>query len=261
MTSKPEKFLFDLNIFDEPEEDEEEIIEEDLPPPPPTFSEEELEAAKEAARKEGAEQARIEAMQCIEKQTESYVSQFAQQLQQIIAREEARARQYEVESCRLAEAIFETLFPELKAEGGLKDVQALIEKTIQNSVVPGTIKIEVVEAYIKPLESYLQNVLPNHPYKLTEAKDLSEGDVRFGWESGGAKRSLSEIAEQIRSEFAQTLADRPGLGDNGKNAAPDPALSDQNAQDEDQVAHKSDETSDDAEEITPEPQKKGETDE
>lgn len=230
---KAKKFLFDRHIFDEDATpDEPEIDEADLepppPPPPPTFSEDEL----NAARASSYEQGRSDAVAAEKASREQYIAEQLSHIEtafkNLASAEKTRIAAYEAESLRLAQAIFERLFPGLNEKNGLSEIQRVIRSVLESQSDQPEIIIDVHhddEGDIRVLIEHLRETLHLAGRITVQGQDgLGKGDCRLRWKDGGAERSATRLAARIERVLKEMLADRPLLHDNEKddgNNAPD----------------------------------------
>ena len=219
---KPQKFFFDQNCFDD--DYVEEIIPEE--PPPPTFSEDELEAARREGYDRGRREATAEAQASREKHIATLLETISNHFQTLFTAEAQRAALYEAEAVALARAIFVKLFPALNERGGLSEIEAVIDKVLENQPQQHEIVIEVHPDYADSIEQRLDALrvlLPNGAQiSVTGRDNLGPGDCRMLWDHGGGGRDATSLAQEIHSQLEHMLADRPVLHDNGEEgAAPD----------------------------------------
>lgn len=219
-TAQPRKFLFDTHNFDDHAVEEEEIIEEEPPPPPPppTFSEEELAQAKEEAFAAGKREAEAAALASREQFVAGLLDKIAGNFTSLFAAEEARSAEYEAEAVHLAGIIFQKLFPGLNERLGLAEIERTIARVLEGHREQPRILIEVHPDYVEDIEKSTQKVIDGlhgaGACTVAGAADLGKGDCRLQWESGGAQRSATRLAQEIEKELAQVLADKPRLHDN-----------------------------------------------
>ena len=213
---KEKKFLFDNIHFDEPEE--EEIVEQE-PPPPPSFSEEELSEARRDSFEHGKREGLNEAHKSFEKQTEVLLEMIARDIQTLFQEEDQRARLYEAEAVRLADAIFKKLFPALNERHGLDEIHNIIETIVTAQPEAPEIILYVAADFT---EKVAQHVAENTHIQslsgtITVKADpkLEAGDCRLSWKDGGGLRDISRLSSQIAKEIEVLLADAPVNKDNG----------------------------------------------
>ena len=118
------KFLFNLNNFDEPDD---QAPEEDQAP---SYTEEELEAAKEAAYNQGKQAGVQEEKESREQQVAQLLGQITQTFQTLITAEGYREQRYEEESLRLLYSALRNLFPALNKRLGTKEIEDMIERIV-----------------------------------------------------------------------------------------------------------------------------------
>ena len=213
---KEKKFLFDNIHFDEPEE--EEIVEEE-PPPPPTFSEEELAESRRESFENGKREGINEAHKSFEKQTEVLLEMISRDIQTLFQEEDQRARLYEAEAVRLADAIFKKLFPSLNERHGLDEIHNIIETIVTANPEAPEITLFVAPDFADKVaqhvaeNSHIQSL--NGTITVKADPKLEAGDCRMSWKDGGGLRDISRLSSQIAKEIEVLLADAPVNKDNG----------------------------------------------
>ncbi len=210
------KFLFDVNNFDEPD-----APDPDAPPPPPLFNQGELDGARLAAFEEGRKAGHAEAEASREKFVSSLIQTIAMNFQALFDAEKNRAAQYEGEVLTVARAIFEKLFPALNERHGLDEVNAAIAAVLDNHRALREILIEVNSEFVNDIKIVADTVLKAihgaGAVTVIANDSLARGDCRMTWNDGGAERSATALAAEIRKTLDEALADRPRLQDNRKD--------------------------------------------
>lgn len=219
-TTKPEKYYFDLHIFDEPEadeqqEEEDKKQEEEAEPPPPTYSQEELDEAREQGRVQGKQEGRDEAYNQLEASMNKTLEALGDELQKLKIREETRERAYEKEVLDLVRKLLDTLFPRLAHHYGREEMLHFIHEVVRGNGDETKIRIDVSQQEHEKLQPYIQNYAPEGLLEVREAEDLAVGDCRIEWRDGGAVRDQSAQLEAIRTHFDAILAED---GDNVHNS-------------------------------------------
>jgi len=207
------KFLFDVNNFDEPD-----APDPDAPPPPPTFSEEELAGARKIAFEEGRKTGLGEAAASREKTVSALIQTIAGHFTTLFDAEKERAARFEAEVLLLTKAIFEKLFPALNEAHGLDEVNRVIASVLENQRHQREIVIEVNAEFVNDISALSEHIvksLHGAGAVTVAANDfLARGDCRMNWNDGGAERSATTLATEIRKTLDEALAGRPGLRDN-----------------------------------------------
>lgn len=213
MSNTNNKFLFDLNKFDEPDEPEieEVLIEEEIEPPPPTFSEDELEAAKAVAFTKGKSEGIQEERAKREQELTDILGAISENFSTIFASEVYREKAYEQEAIKLALQIVELLAPVLQDKLG----DEALKETIVNSILAQTkqseIIIEVAESVkdeITVLLEKLSEQNENSPrFKVKGRDDLTSGSCELSWKDGGMVRNPLKTAADIQNALMELLND------------------------------------------------------
>jgi flagellar assembly protein FliH len=213
--TKSNKFLFDLNNFDAPEE--EEIIEneeeiEELEPPPPTFSEEELETAKAvshaAGRSEGIKEERARREQFVAESLKTITDNFST----LFAAEIYREKQYEEESLKLALQIIDMVAPSLSSRLGYEALKQTLKDVIKSQSEQSEIIIEVNPEYAADIDSLMEDMWTdkeNAPrYKILADSGLEKGACKLSWKDGGMIRDPAKTANDIKTSIEDLLVEQ-----------------------------------------------------
>ncbi len=213
------KFLFDIHNFDENEKD----IDVEVEPPPLVFSQEELAAAKMAAYQQGKKDGFAESQASFEKQVLDILAMIRTNFSILFDEEERRGRLFEKESIQLAYTIFAKAFPALNEKYGLEEVRSVLQKAIETVREQPEITIDIPTAYVEAVQQHVDEILRHHggPRCIIKGNDnLSAGQCRMAWLNGTAARDGALLAEQIRTQIEQVLADKAILADNESGALP-----------------------------------------
>lgn len=215
------KFLFDVNIFDEP--DEPEVPAEPPPPPPPTFSEAQLEAARNAAFEEGRKKGIEEERASRDEKLAMLMGQISASMQTLFASEQAREKLYEAEAVKLAEAVFAQLFPLYNAQKGFDEMTAVLTDTIQRQEGQAEILVEVAPCQKEGIEAHIKTLTRQGgktAFTVSADESLEEGQCRLSWSHGGALHNAPAMAEQIRAILEETLANNGVNSHDSENSIP-----------------------------------------
>jgi flagellar assembly protein FliH len=208
------KFMFDINDFNDDVEEEEE---EEVEPPPPTFSEEELANAKQKSYDDGFKRAAHEAEQSREKQVSEYCGLITQHVTDLFSQEEERVKIYETEAVKLSEAIFKQIFPVMNAQHGLEEIKAVIVDVLERHYENPSITITVPDEYLGDIDEFLKTRLDDALAKritVNSNDKLGLSDCKVSWNNGGARRSATIMAENIKQQLQQMLAEQSDITHN-----------------------------------------------
>lgn len=222
---KEEKFLFNVHVFDVPEEDELEIPEEDLPPPPPVFSLEELEAAKAQAYKDGFAAAEAEAKASRAQALANIFDTISRDMKKLFDNEDLREESYEFEAVILAERIFKHVFPLYAEVAGFDELKATMRKIIQEHNGEGRIRVAVHPDMLEGTQSFLVMLSETNPdlrFDVKGDETIGLGGCKLGWEHGGAIRNSEAMALQIRQILQESLAARGAKGHDSEDGHHEP---------------------------------------
>lgn len=209
------KFFFDVHNFDENENAGDAV--EDVPPPP-TFSEQELAAAQAESRATGHKEGYAEAQASVEKQILDTLSVIRSNFSLLFEEESRRAQVFEKEAVQLATTIFARAFPALNKQHGMNEVKAMLESVLETVREMPEIAIDIPPEYVEPIQTHINGLLQQNsgPRCIVRGNDsLGPGQCHMVWLNGTAARNGAALAEQIRGQIAQVLADEPILTDNG----------------------------------------------
>jgi flagellar assembly protein FliH len=201
----PKKFLFDRNIFDEPEVEEE----DNSPPPPPTFSEEEMEAARASAYDKGRRDGMAAEKASRDTEVSGLLKTIAATLPDLFAAEARREKLYEKEAVTLALSALRILFPALEARQGLAEVESVLREVLANAQGRTEIAIDLHPGAVEPIEAHLSSLAERlEGVRVTVRADdrLGPGDCKMIWKDGGAVRDAGRLAEEIARRMDESLA-------------------------------------------------------
>ncbi len=210
--NKTQKFLFDKNIFDAPEEEEEIPAE----PPPPTFSVDELDTARKKAFNDGMAKGRQDATNEALASREHMVTQVLQALAQnwadILAAENTREMTFEHEAVNLSHGIFEKILPLYSHEHGLDEIRDTITQVLNTQDRQSKISIYVhpdalegIEAHLKTLSQQMAGSIDGR-YEVIVQENMPALSVRLNWKDGGAVRDIEKLTAEIRDILKDKLA-------------------------------------------------------
>lgn len=242
MKRKGEKFLFNQNIFDEPDIEEEEIE----PPPAPTFSEEELETVRKTTYDKAYQAGKQDGIKAEQESRDEIVAQALQKISHdtglLFTAESERERIFESETLRMTLAIFETLFPLYQKEHGFDELKTAIADILKKQEGQSQIIIEVHPDNVEGIKNHLHTLAQYghdpHRYDITGTDNLDEDAFRMRWKDGGAIRDLGTMAGEIGAIIKDTLAgtltnshdskkgDDTASPDQDRNVNPEPIPSD-----------------------------------
>jgi len=209
--NKNNKFLFDLNKFDEEETIEEEIVQEEIyvEPPAPTFTEDDLEAAKAVAHAQGKSEGVREERAKREQLLADNLKLISEKLEHLFAEELYREKQYEEESLRLALEIIAQLSPSLIERFGKEELKKLLKDVMETQSEQTEIRIEVHPDYAGDIDQFIENLWyqnDNAPRcKVVANTEIELGGCALSWKDGGMVREPSKMVHQIKSSIEDLL--------------------------------------------------------
>lgn len=233
------KFLFDLNNFDEPDP---ELIEEEQAP---TFTEEDIKAAQEAGYREGKVDGVKEEQESRDQKIADLLAQIQQSMQSLIAAENIRDQQYEEESVQLLHAALKKLLPAMNKKHGLQEIEAVIEEVLKTQASTGKLLVTVNSANKADVEEMLQHKTksddddaqePKAPrYKVLADDELDDGSCVLTWEDGGAVRDAQKLIDDMILDVEKLLPEKPSdsVADPKDDIKEDDDVHEEASQDED----------------------------
>lgn len=225
-----EKFLFDTS-FDSERDREARAraaneAAEAAEPPPPTFSEEELEAARQSAFAEGKAAGLAEAEQSHARHLADGIAALPPYFDQLAEELEAREEERRRNALEAAVTVVRKLFPQLAREGGLEEIQAVVEACLERLRDEPRLVIRTADRDLDTLRERIEESTRRGGFdgKLVFLADeaIAAGDLRVEWADGGAERDQAGLWKEIDAIIARALspaAPRPAA-QNHKAAAP-----------------------------------------
>lgn len=202
------KFLFDTSFDPEvrrPEPRRPEPAPEPEAPPPPSFSEQELEAAREAAFREGLEQGReqalAEAREAAEAAGARALTLLAERLKQALEQLDAQREAATVEVLGSAMAVLRKLFPLLGERHGLTEIEGLVRGCLERLHEEPRVVVRAPDALLDALRGRMDELKLEAAYEgrvvLLADDGLGPADARIEWADGGAERDGRRLWAEI----------------------------------------------------------------
>lgn len=207
-----DKFLFNLNNFDEPEE--EEIIEEEieLEPPPPSFSEDELEAAKAVAHANGRNEGILEEKGKREHFISGVLQTVSEQFVTLFAAETYREKQYEEEALKLALEVIFILAPSLNDRLGTEALKNALQTALKAQSEQSEIRVEVHPETTPDIDAFIEGIWPDKEsaprYKVVANNELEKGACSLSWKDGGMIRDPHKTTNDIKTAIESLLVEQ-----------------------------------------------------
>ncbi|HEY8190563.1 MAG TPA: flagellar protein FlbE, partial [Micavibrio sp.] len=173
--------------------------------------------AKNEAYQQGKKDGFSESQASFEKQVLDVLSMIRNSFNLLFDEEERRGRTFEKESVQLAFTIFSRAFPALNEKYGMEEVRDVLQKVLETVREQPEIIIEVPAAYVTPIQNHIDALLRQDggPRCIVRGSSaLPAGQCRMAWLNGTAVRNGAQLAEQIRGQIEQVLADKAILADN-----------------------------------------------
>lgn len=214
------KFLFDLNNFDTPEEEEEIIVEEEVEvePPPPTFTEDDLEAAKAVAHATGRNEGIQDERTRREQKISEALTKISENFSTLFAAEIYREKQYEEEALKLALKVIDILAPSLQSRLGHEALKNTLHDVLRSQSEQSEIKIEVHPDMATDIDKLIEDIWPDKDsaprYKVLADNTLEIGACALSWKDGGMVRTPEKTAKQLKTAIESLLVEQVMSKDN-----------------------------------------------
>lgn len=208
-----EKFLFDTS-FETAREREAKAraaaeAEAAAEPVAPTFSEEELEAARQAAFAEGKAAGLAEAEESHSKRLAETLAALPPHLEGLIQQLEAQEDERRRSALDAAVTVVRKLFPRLAREGGMEEIQAVVEACLERLRDEPRLVIRSADQDLDILRERIEQSAQHAGFegKIVFLADetIASGDVRVEWADGGAERDQSALWKEIDAIIARAL--------------------------------------------------------
>lgn len=210
------KFLFDTSFDPEVRRAEPRAPEpapEPEVPPPPSFSEEELQAAREAAFREGWEQGREQALAEARGAAEAAGAQaltlLAERLKQALQRLDAQREAATVEVLGSAMAVLRKLFPLLGERHGLAEIEGLVRGCLERLHEEPRVVVRAPDALLDELRRRMDALKLEAAYEgrvvLLADEELGPSDARIEWADGGAERNGRRLWAEIEEILSHAV--------------------------------------------------------
>ncbi|MDJ0607960.1 MAG: FliH/SctL family protein [Kiloniellales bacterium] len=205
--ARPEKFLFQTS-FDERAlaREAERAAEAEAAP---SFGVEELAEAERKGYAAGEAAGRAEALAGAEQSAAAALSAIEQQLSRLGEDAAQSARQREERAIRVAVSVVRKLFPSMAAQGGLAEIEGLVEHCLASLEDEPRVVVRVPDAQLDALKARLDGIAAGCGFEgrivlLSEA-GLGPADARVEWADGGAEHDSQELWAEIDEVLDRAL--------------------------------------------------------
>lgn len=231
------KFLFETD-FDQPSRPAKaqaapEKAQKPKEPPPPSYGEEDL----AAARREGFEAGRAEALREAEESAARRLADAGEQLAAGLAglrqRQEAANAALAADAMNVALAAVRKMLPELARRHGLEEVTAVLRECVARLTPEARVLVRVHPELAAPLRETVEPLRLRSGFsgalEVTEDETVAPGDCRVDWDDGGAERDSEKLWRDIEAiirrhmDATQAAAPAPAAQDGTTPAADAPA--------------------------------------
>ena len=208
-----QKFLFDRSF------DTSRVIETNNKPeaeptfepeiPVPSYTEQDLNLARE----EGIEKGREEAMNIAKEETEAKLQATLETLlskiSSILENQAVETHKLSGSMIRIAVALLEKCFPKLSEGYGIGEIENMLKQVLPDLLEEPMITLKVHADLKEALESRCKEITKtakfNGQFLIEDAEHVGMGDCEIIWNNGAAKRSFSEIWQQVEEILNSTF--------------------------------------------------------
>ena len=175
----------------------------------PRYGAEELAEAERKAYAAGEAAGRAEAQAGAEQGAATALGAIEQQLSQLSEEADQCARRREERAIQIALAVVRKLFPRMAAEGGLAEIEGLVEHCLSGLEDEPRVVIRVPDAHLDALKAQLDGLAAGCGFEgrivlLSEA-GLEPADARVEWADGGAEHDCRELWAEIDEVLDRAL--------------------------------------------------------
>ena len=209
-----QKFMFDRSFdVDNPTSEEIEIIKDEEKEPEiivPTFSEKEVQAARSEGFEKGKVEALKEAATAIENQIVDATKVISAQLDQLTSNQSLANRDIFLDAIKVSRAITAKSFPSINAENGFQEVENLIRYALSKILEEPRVKIQIHPTLTEQLSERINQISENTHFEgrilIFADEAIEQGDCKIEWGSGGAERNVNDIIFEIDAIINTNLA-------------------------------------------------------
>ena len=200
-----EKFLFNVNIFDDGYV--EEVEEEE--PPPPTFSEEELAEAKMQSFNQGKDAGATQEIESREQHVADSIEVISKTVSTLIDQESERENLFDTEVAATFFAVFKKLYPHFETQHGLDEMLKALESILKSQHSQKQITILTHPDVTPGIDTMLkERISLDVEFIVKGDETLSENQCKLAWADGGAIIDRQKLAQEIEDSIKQVLAGR-----------------------------------------------------
>ena len=196
-----------MNVFDENGMEQREL---ESSAPPPSFGIEIVESAREEGFAKGKQAGLAEAQASRDQHIAKILETIARDTATLFDAESAREKIYEVESTRLALAIFKKLFPVYNEKCGFEELKEALTDILQKTAGESEIAIDVHSDCASEVENHLKEIVStmgSDIKTIVRSKDsLGHTDCQLSWMDGGAVRNSLDQADKVVAALEEALA-------------------------------------------------------
>lgn len=154
---------------------------------------------------EGKEQGLSEALQSIEKNCETILTEVSSSLALMISRHEEQVASMEKNATSLVLAIVKKLAPAIVNERPLSEIEHLVQECLRNNPLEPRIVIRVDEQMLPQLRKKIDSIQTTSDYSgqivLISDTMSNLSDCRIEWIDGGAERDFEALMTTIEEKI------------------------------------------------------------
>lgn len=178
-------------------------------PPPPTFTEEELTAARQAGFHEGRNAGISEAQASLERRAVDALDQVSRALAQLDRAQREGVVELMRGALEVTHTIVRKVLPAYVRQHGSDEIQALVRQVLETLIEEPRVVIRVPEPLVETLKPRIAQAGKATSFEgqlvVFGEPQLSDGDCRVEWSSGGAERLVQQSLDQIAAVVGRAL--------------------------------------------------------
>lgn len=215
----PEKFMFERSFdTDQPavaQVEVEEVIKEEEPEIElPTFSEQDMEAAKKEGFDQGREEALKESATAIENQIVDTTKSIGEKLDSLIVGQLIANKDIFTDAIKVSHAVTKKMFPAINIEQGLPEIENVIRHILVQVLEEPRVVIHVHPTIVDTLNERISQISTETHFEgrlhVTGSDSVTEGDCTIEWSNGGADRNLENLLTEADAIIEANLASLEG---------------------------------------------------
>lgn len=209
MDSKPKKYLFDNNDFDEEVMRARQRAQEEAKRRP-TFSQEEMEASRQTGFTQGRTEGVRETMAGLESQLAELTQHIYRAMAEFSAQEDARTTLFVEQASTLAATILQKSLPALQEVMNLPQLQAFLTDILTQHIKKSRLVIYVPTRYADALNEKVAEITAKsehgQTWQVKPSDTLSNYECHIEWDGGGARYDGQTVADTALAALMAQIA-------------------------------------------------------